>query len=30
LIIAKTARTELEALTDRITPSDFDDAGDKF
>ena len=30
LIIAKTARTELEALSDRITPSDFDDAGDKF
>ncbi|NQT63613.1 MAG: hypothetical protein HQ556_11690 [Candidatus Marinimicrobia bacterium] len=29
LIIAKTARTELEALTDRITPSDFDDDGDR-
>ncbi len=30
LVLARTARTELEQLTDRITPSDFDDAGDKF
>ena len=29
LIIARTARTEFEALTKRITQSDFDDAGDK-
>ncbi len=29
LILARTARTEFEALTKRITPSDFDDAGDK-
>ena len=29
LIIARTARTEFEALTERITQSDFDDSGDK-
>ncbi len=29
LIIARTARTEFEALTKRITQSDFDDSGDK-
>jgi len=29
LVIAKTARTELEELTKRITERDFDDAGDK-
>ncbi len=29
LIIARTARTEFEALTKRITQSDFADAGDK-
>jgi len=29
LIIARTARTEFEALTKRITQSDFDDAGDR-
>jgi hypothetical protein len=29
LIIARTARTEFEALTKRITQRDFDDSGDK-
>ena len=29
LIIARTSRTEFEALTKRITQSDFSDAGDK-
>ena len=29
LIVAKTARTELEELTSRISHSDYDDAGDK-
>lgn len=29
LIVAKTARTELEELTNRISNSDFDDDGDK-
>jgi len=29
LIVARTARTEFEALTKRITQSDFDDSGDK-
>ena len=29
LIAARTARTELEEFTKHITPSDFDDAGDK-
>jgi hypothetical protein len=29
LIIARTARTEFEAFTKRITQSDFDDSGDK-
>ncbi len=29
LIMARTARTEFEALTKRITQSDFDDSGDK-
>ncbi len=29
LIVARTARTEFEALTKRITQNDFDDSGDK-
>ena len=30
LVIAKTARTELEELTKRISDADFSDSGDKF
>ncbi len=30
LILAKTARTELESLADQISHRDFDDEGDKF
>ena len=30
LVIAKTARTELEELTERISDADFSDSGDKF
>jgi hypothetical protein len=30
LVIARTARAELEELTKRITEADFSDSGDKF